>query len=167
VDAVPAVGSRIDDGGTVATLAQGKLVARVSLDAGAFSRVDKGQQVEVTGDGVDSPLPGRVATLVPDVSHGDPQITVAFDTPPGENLADRSVVATITIQAVPERGLIVPTRAVADDPDGTSHVIVKRGAGRLSVAVRVVGSLNGRSVIDPVDTSVGATLKAGDLVQVG
>lgn len=164
---VPAIGSRLGDGGAAATLAHGQLVARVTLDAGAFTSVNKGQQAEMTGDGIGSPLSGRVASLAPGGAHSDPQVTITFTAPPREELASRPIVATITIEAVPHSGLIVPTRAVADDSDSTSHVILKAGADRHSVSVRVLGSLNGRSVIEPADPSAAAALKPGALVQVG
>ncbi len=167
VDAAPVIGSRLEDGSTVATLAHGQLVARVTLDAGAFTSVSNGQQVELTGDGIGSPLSGKVATLSPGGSHSDPQVTITLTAPPRADLAGRPVVATITIKAVQHSGLIVPTRAVADDSSGTANVIIKVATARQSEAVRVLGSLDGRSVIEPADPSAAATLKPGALVQVG
>lgn len=161
---VPAVGMRLDDGGTVATVAQGHLVARVSLDAAASIRIEKGQQAEVTVNN-ENRLTGRVATLPATTAHSDPQVTIAFTATPSKELAGRAAVAIITVKAVPRAGLIVPTRAVADGPDGTAHVILKTGTERRSVTVHILGSLNGRSVIEPADSSV--TLHPGDLVQVG
>lgn len=167
VYAVPAIGDRLDDGAVLATLADGRLVVRVSLDAGAFSSVTTGQRADVTGRGIGSPLPGRVAALRPNLAHHDPQVTIALATPPQQDLAGRPVVATITIDAVPQRGLIVPSRAVADGPDGSSQLIVRRGTERVAVVVQVLGSLDGRSVIRPTDPAAARALNAGDLVQVG
>lgn len=167
VDAVPAIGSNLADGAALATLAQGQLVARVTLGAGAFTSVRAGQQTEVTGDGIGTPLSGRVARLAAGDSHSDPQVTVAFATRPRPDLAGRPVVATITIEAVAHIGLIVPTRAIADGTGGTAAVIVKVAAGRQSMEVRVLGSLDGRSVIEAADPSAAGMLKPGALVQVG
>lgn len=162
---VPAVGSRLDSGGTLGTVAHGGLVARATLDGAAFVRVSKGLRADVVIDN-GTPTPGQVATLIPQGAHSDPQVTVAFAAPPRGNLAGHPVVVTITIEAAPSSGLIVPTRALSDDAHGGSQVILKSGADRRSVPVRVIGSLNGRSVIEPADGSAGS-LQAGDLVQVG
>jgi peptidoglycan hydrolase-like protein with peptidoglycan-binding domain len=166
VDRVAAIGTHLVAGGTLAALAQGAVVVRVSVDAGAYVRVSAGMAASVTVESAPQPLTGRVTTLIPKGPGGMPSLTISLAKSPGPTAIGRSAVAVITTRLVAGRALLVPTRAIAVDAGGRARVLVEdRPTGeRRAVSVRVLGSLNGQSAIAPEG---GRQLHAGDLVQVG
>lgn len=165
----PAVGTHPDTGKPLASVGSGRLTARVAVGSSSFVSLTRGLAAGLTIHGVSDGVPATVVGLSGGATGDTGSVTLAPTRPLPASTQGRSVVAVITIKAVAARSLLVPTRALARQADGSYRVLVRigtaaQGGSERAVPVRVLGNLNGQSAIAPAASS---DLGVGTLVVVG
>lgn len=168
------VGGALDGSTPAVTLASGDLVARANLPGPVAVRTTNGLTATLaTDDGRSQAAVVSNVTLVgattgpdADAAPADPLVVMTPTAPLPADWLGLDVLATISLGAVSESGLIVPTRAVAAGSDGTARVTRVRPPDDVLTRVDVVEvqALGGRSLVRPVQ---GGALVEGDMVQVG
>jgi hypothetical protein len=167
-----AVGAHPASGEPIANLARGQIVVTVGFDGSAFVRIAKGMSGTVTISGRAHSSPATVTRLSAATNGGPSTVTLAPSAALQPVLAGRSAVAIVTIKVIAAAALLVPTRAIATDTNGTQRLLVRNSRARPEateiashpVIVRVLGSLAGVSAVQPVPADA---LRNGDLVRVG
>ncbi|NTW42718.1 MAG: hypothetical protein HGA44_23105 [Cellulomonadaceae bacterium] len=149
------------------TFGQGPVVARARVAVAVLPALSEGMPVVLTGaDG--ATLQGTLGAIPAPPSIGDetvaevavPVVTTAID----DSWLNTNVLTTITVSAVAEEALRVPSRAVALRANGTGVVqrLSDDGSFR-EIEVRELGRLGGTSAIEPISPG---DLSAGDQVNV-
>lgn len=166
---LPRMGSTLDQGEPVATLSDGDLVARVTVQPDMASRLAEGMSVELTTDdgrSAAATVTSIEASVTTDAEQADgPSLVITPDEQLDQEWAGQEVLARITIDVVSDDALLVPSVAVSASPQGGSHVFVERADGSfVKVGVRVLGELAGQSAVTPNDEGA---LAEGDHVRVG
>jgi peptidoglycan hydrolase-like protein with peptidoglycan-binding domain len=162
------VGADVRAGRPVAVLTSGLLVAHAGVAASVVQRIKPGMRARlVRADGRSvraavlsvSRRGGAAAGDLHDVTLG-----VSGGSLPAA-WKGTTVLARIVTTLVQQRALIVPTRAVAQGPEGGAYVLKQVRVDRfVRVPVRTLGSLAGRTAVAPRTARL---LQASDRVRVG
>ncbi|WP_158374386.1 peptidoglycan-binding domain-containing protein [Cellulosimicrobium cellulans] len=164
---VPAVGTVLTPENSALTFGQGQVVARAKIAVTVLPVLAEGMPVVLTGadgttmDGTLGPVPAvTVGGEDASAEVAVPLVTEAID----EAWLDANVLTVITVTAVADQALRVPSRAVVPRADG-SWVVLRRAADGSfeEIAVRELGRLGGTSAIEPTATG---GLSEGDEVKV-
>ncbi len=166
-ETIPTVGADVEDDSGTITVSSGDYQATASIPDRILPRLRVGA-IGVLGAFTDAPIDVTVA----EVNLGDPEngisgfirLVPADGTEIPAEWYGQSIVSTVTIETVAEDALIVPSRAVATDASGATHILLRSaGSEELhDVAVTVLGELNGLAAIEPT----GASVREGDQVAV-
>jgi peptidoglycan hydrolase-like protein with peptidoglycan-binding domain len=162
------VGADVQADRPLATLTSGPLVAHAGVAASVVQRIRPGMDARLVGPG------GRtVSAEVLAVRRGgggragdlhDVTLRAVRGALPAA-WQGKTVLARIVTTLVRGRALIVPTRAVAQGPEGSAYVLKEVRHGTFTrVRVRQLGSLAGRTAVAPQDAR---TLQPSDRVRVG
>jgi hypothetical protein len=161
------VGASVEPSRPVATLTSGSLVAHAAVASSVVGRIRPGMRATLSSRRA-RPFNARVLAIHGPGSAPDGMRDVTIGVPGGSLPArwrGRAVLVRITTALVHRRALIVPTRAVAQDPDGRSYLLKQVQGNQFSrVAVRTLGTLAGRTAVEPVTARA---LLASDRVRVG
>lgn len=162
------VGADVRDGRPVATLTGGPLVAHAGVASSVVGQIRPGMSARlVRADGRSVPatvlsVSGQGGTAAGDLH--DVTLGVPHGSLPSA-WKGRVLLARIVTTLVRQRALIVPTRAVAQGPEGGAYVLKQvHGERFVRVAVRTLGSLAGRTAVAP---RTARQLLASDRVRVG
>lgn len=153
----------------VATLGTGARVVTLPVSSGAFVRLRVGMPATVQITGAPQQFAARVSALtaqVPGQSTSTSRAVLTTSTYLPATYAGRQALGIVTIHVVARRSLLVPSRAVATDSYGDSHVIAKAtvSAAARAIRVRVTGTFGGVSAINEVGSG---NLSDKSFVQVG
>jgi hypothetical protein len=158
---LPAVGTVLTAENAVLTVGQGRIVARAKIAVTVLPVLAEGMPVVLTGadgttmEGTLGPIPA--VTAAEDDASAEvtvPVVTEAID----EAWLDANVLTVITVTAVADQALRVPSRAVVSRADGTSVVQRRTADGSFEeIVVHELGRLGGTSAIEPT--------RAGDLTE--
>lgn len=154
----PAVGALVADGATV-VLESGTPVGRTSVPPAVGATLAKGMKGTVLGEKTPATIAGVKADADDPSADAAVTVTVAFGD--ADTLTLRFETERIT-----EDAWIVPATAVAMSGERASVVRVRGGqasATAVAVPVTVIGTLNGRTAIAPVND---ADLAEGDQVAI-
>lgn len=164
---LPAVGTVLTAENAVLTVGQGRVVARAKIAVTVLPVLAEGMPVVLTGaDG--TTLEGTLGPIPAAAGAGDaasaevavPVVTEAID----EAWLDANVLTVITVTAVADQALRVPSRAVVPRADGSSVVQRRAADGSFEeIAVHELGRLGGTSAVEPAATG---GLSEGDEVKV-
>lgn len=162
----PEIGTAVPPDAALATLGTGHVEVQIALAAASAARLSDGTSASLSVTGMSSAVPGRVRSVG---TRSDAQGLVMIRLTPQSALPAsalaRQVVATLTIRTIGAHSAIVPDRAVVMSERGVGSVRVRHadGGATMTVAVRVLGSLQGDSVVSAVRAG---QLRPGDSVQV-
>ena len=156
------VGQSVSAGSTSAVItvvSTGAYESTASLTSAQVEGVAVGDPVELSVDGTDTALQGRVASMGPPSASGSVYtypVTVAIETPTGPMAAGSATRMTLQL-AHADSATVVPTSAVHTSAVGTSYVYLAHGARetRQQVTVGLVG---------PIYTQITSGLAVGDRV---
>jgi len=164
---LPAVGTVLTAENAVLTVGQGRVVARAKIAVTVLPVLAEGMPVVLTGaDG--TTMEGTLGPIPAAAGAGDaasaevavPVVTEAID----EAWLDANVLTVITVTAVADQALRVPSRAVVPRADGSSVVQRRAADGSFEeIAVHELGRLGGTSAVEPAATG---GLSEGDEVKV-
>lgn len=148
----------------VATAGWGTRVATVVLSASDIVRVSRGAHARFVPASGRGSVEATVRSKLTDSSNT--QRCVLYSASGfRRSVIGESGVGIVTLAVVSRQALLVPSRAVAIDRDGTARVLVRVSSSRSrAIDVHVLGTLAGRSAVAPLTTDA---LRAGDLVRVG
>lgn len=161
----PAVGIVLTADNAVLQFESGALSARAPVAVGVVGRVAVGTAATLQ-DSAGVTVAATVTAVVPAAADGT-QAQLVLD-PSSDPLPDAwagtTVLATISIQAVAEQALIVPTAAIATSGSGPPRVLKELPDGSfVTVEVTELGTLGGRSAVAPLNA---ADLVEGDEIRV-
>lgn len=167
VGTTPGVGTVLTPENAVLTFGQGAVVARAKIAVTVLPTLAEGMAVTLTGaDGTTKSGTLGPVPAAPAIAEGAAaEVAVPLVTEPiDETWLNANVLTTITVTAVADEALRVPSRSVAAHADGASVVQRKVGDGDFQeVEVRELGRLGGTSAVEPVTPGA---LSEGDEVKV-
>lgn len=169
LESVLSVGTLATSSVSVATLGTGARVVALPVSSGAFVRLRVGMPATVQVTGAAQRLPARISALIAQAPGQSTDLSRAVlstaDSLPA-SYTGRQALGVVTIDVVAGRSLLVPSRAVATDTYGHSHVIAKAtvSAAARVLRVHVTGTLGGISAIGVLGPG---GLSDKSLVQVG
>ncbi|WP_158609593.1 peptidoglycan-binding domain-containing protein [Cellulomonas triticagri] len=163
----PAVGTVLTAESSTLTFGQGPLVAHAKVAVTVLPVLAEGMPVVLTGadgttvDGMLGPIPTPVTVGgEPATEVAVPLVTGAIDA----TWLNTNVLTVITVTAVADQALRVPSRAVIARSDGSSVVQRRDSDGFFDeIEVRELGRLGGTSAVEPVRAG---GLAEGDEVKV-
>lgn len=136
-------------------LGSSDVLIRVSSGSRAPAGLSKGDRVNFSGEGFSGTgefIEAVTTKASKDEQGSSDEVKLVFD--PAEDV-DASkigdlVTLSVTVNVVSEDALIVPTVALVEDANGAFRVLKRQQDGStLEVPVRVLGSLNGASAVEP------------------
>ena len=170
VGSTPQVGDVLTEENATIVLGQGAIVARTKVAVSVLPVLAEGMSAVLTGpdgttlEGTLGAIPAAPTATGEEAAPVEVDVPLVTSVPVGEGWLGANVLTTITVTAVAQEALRVPSRAVALRSDGTAVVQQRTSDGTFrEVEVRELGRLGGTSAVEPLAADA---LAVGDEVRV-